>query len=550
MSKHVSMLRRIYNPAVGNFILFLFGITLTASVAAQPKTVNSDIKEVEAFLSGAIIKRTAKPTVDVGTTELIFDKLPGTIDPNNIGVTGTGDAVILSVVHLLNYLDLEKKNPELKKLETILDTLNRNLDELLDKKSVYTEEQSLILSNKSTGGANIGVTAYNLEEIADLFRRRLTELKDKLTDLKYKEKKLREEIDKYNKQLADKNAKYSQPTSAVAVTVSAKERTAINLELTYYVPNAGWQPKYDLRAKDSSSPLAVNFKADIFQSTGEDWDNVRLTLSTGNPTMGGTKPELQPWYIDYLVVQTYKYKNRFDGNAPAAAMEDRQMMLGNAGADELATLKNFVTENSARFIASFTIERAYSVPSDGKNHSAEIKRFNTNAEYIYFAAPKLDKDVFLVARTTGWGDLNLLPGEANVYFEGSFVGTTFINTAITDDTLDVSLGRDKRIVISREKNKDVSGSTGIFGNSKSKQLAYTISIRNTRKEAVKLILEDQVPVSKQKDIEVKINELSDGQLNSETGKVIWKLDLPAGETVKKNISFTVKYPKDKTISNL
>jgi uncharacterized protein (TIGR02231 family) len=533
-----------------HLLFFLIACTLTASAADQPRTVNSDIKEVEAFLSGAIVKRTAKLTVDGGITELIFDKLPGSLDPSNIGVTGTGDAVILSVVHRLNYLDPEKKNPEIKKLETILDSLNRDLDEMLDKKSVYNEEQSMILANKSTGGANVGVTLDNLEEIADFFRKRLTEIKNKLTDLKFAEKKLREEIDKYNRQLADKNAKYAQPTSAVAVTVSAKERTSVNLEITYYVPNAGWQPKYDLRAKDSSSPLAVNFKADIFQNTGEDWDNVRLTLSTGNPTMGGSKPELQPWYLDYLVTQTF-YKNRFNMNAPAAAGEGNRAELAiPMVADEMQTIKNFVTENSARFIASFTIERPYSVPTDGKMYTAEIKRFTMNAEYIYFAAPKLDKDAFLVARSTGWGDLNLLPGEGNVYFEGSFVGTTFINTASTEDTLDVSLGRDKRIVIMREKNKDVSGSTGIFGSSKSKQLAYTISMRNTRKEAVKLILEDQVPVSKQKDIEVKINALSDGEMNSTTGKVTWNLTLPAGETVKKNISFTVKYPKDKTISNL
>ncbi|MBK5285654.1 MAG: mucoidy inhibitor MuiA family protein, partial [Bacteroidia bacterium] len=407
------------------FSIFFIACSLTAA-AVEPKTVSSDIKEVEAFLSGAIVKRVAKPTVDAGTTELVFDKLPGTLYKDNIGVTGTGDAVILSVVHRLNFLDPEKKNPELKKLETILDTLNRNLDEMMDKKSVYSEEQSLILTNKSVGGANVGVTSDNLDEVADLFRRRLTELKAKLTDIKYKEKKLREEIDKYNKQLADKNSKYSQPTSSVTVTVSAKARTAVNLELTYFVPNAGWKPLYDLRAKDSSSPLEVNFKTDLFQSTGEDWDDVKLTLSTGNPTSSGNKPELQTWYLDYLAPQVM-YKNRYNMGAPSAVIQaDRPEMMQAAGMDEISTLKNFITENSSRFIASFTIGVPYSVPSDGKNHSAEIKRFSMSAEYVYFAAPKLDKDAFLVARSTGWGDVNLLPGEANVYFEGSFVGTVFV----------------------------------------------------------------------------------------------------------------------------
>lgn len=522
-----------------------------AQAADQPKVIPSDIKEVEAFLSGAIVKRDAKATVDAGVTELVFDRLPGTINQNNIGVTGTGDATILSVVHRLNYLDPEKKNPEIKKLESILDSLNKNLDDLIDTKSVYTEEQNMILANKSIGGANTGVTFDNLEEMADFFRKRLTEVKDKLTTLKYKEKKLREEIDKYNRQLADKNTQYSKPTSSVTVTVSAKARTTLNLELTYFVPDAGWKPMYDLRAKDSNNPLAVNFKADIFQSTGEDWDKVNLTLSTGNPTSGGNKPDLQPWYIDFITMSVRKYNEKAVA-APAYEQAAPSAVFGGNTVDdrELSSLKDVIAENSARFIASFTIGVPYSVPSDGKFYSAEIKRFDMPAEYTYFAIPKLDKDAFLVARSTGWDELNLLPGEANVYFEGSFVGAIYLNTVSTEDTLDISLGRDKRIIVDREKNKDVSGGSGIFGGSKTRQFSYTISLRNIRKESVKLILEEQIPISKQKDIDVKVVELSGGELNAETGKVTWRIDLQPSATVKKIISFSVKYPKDKTISNL
>lgn len=531
------------------YFIVLFFLYVTARAAEQPRIVSSDIKEVETFLSGAIIKRDAKTTVDAGVTELVFEKLPGTINQNNIGVTGTGDAMILSVVHRLNYLDPEKKNPEIKRLENILDSLGKNMDDLLDMKSVYTEEQNLILANKSIGGQNTGVTFDNLEEMADFFRKRLAEVKDKLTGLKYKEKKLREEIDKYNRQLADKTTRYSKPTSSVTVTVSAKARASLNLELTYFVPDAGWKPMYDLRAKDSNSPLSVNFRADIFQNTGEDWDKVNLTLSTGNPTSGGNKPELQPWYLDFVTVPIISKRKYDRGMAPSAAYEMAAPAMAEPQAQEIETLKDMITENSTRFIASYTISVPYSIPSDGKFYAAEIKRFETPAEYTYFAVPKLDKDVFLAARSTGWEELNLLPGEANVYFEGSFVGTIFLNTVSTEDTLDISLGRDKRIVVEREKNKDVTGS-GIFGGTKTRQFSYTISMRNIRKESVKLILEEQIPVSRQKDIDVKVTDLSGGELNSETGKVIWKIDLAPSATVKKTVSFSVKYPKDKTISNL
>jgi len=171
------------------------------------------------------------------------------------------------------------------------------------------------------------------------------------------------------------------------------------------------------------------------------------------------------------------------------------------------------------------------------------------ADYIYFAVPKLDKDAFLVARSTGWEDLNLLPGEANVFFEGSFVGSIFLNTVSTEDTLDISLGRDKRIIVEREKNKDVTGS-GIFGGTKIRQFSYTISMKNIRKETVKLIIEEQIPVSRQKDIDVKVLELSGGELNAETGKITWRVELAPSAIMKKIISFSVKYPKDKPITNL
>jgi len=290
----------------------------------------------------------------------------------------------------------------------------------------------------------------------------------------------------------------------------------------------------------------VNFKADVFQNTGEDWDKVNLTLSTGNPTSGGNKPDLQPWYLDFIIVaQRYRGipSGAAEGYMGAPAMKAQAQ-------DEISTLKEVITENAARFIASFTISVPYSIPSDGKFYTAEIKRFEMPAEYTYFAVPKLDKDVFLAARSTGWDELNLLPGEANVYFEGSFVGTIFLNTVSTEDTLDISLGRDQRIIVEREKNKDITGGSGIFGGNKTRQFSYTISMRNIRKESVKLIVEEQIPVSKQKDIDVKVTELSGGELNAETGKVTWRLDLAPNTTVKKTISFSVKYPKDKTISNL
>jgi uncharacterized protein (TIGR02231 family) len=165
------------------------------------------------------------------------------------------------------------------------------------------------------------------------------------------------------------------------------------------------------------------------------------------------------------------------------------------------------------------------------------------------AIPKLDADVFLIAKISGWESLSLLPGTARIYSEGTYTGEAFIQPAVTGDTLELSLGRDKRVTVKRQRLKDQS-SQRILGGNRERELAFDITIRNARKDAVNLILFDQIPVSKQKDIEVKTIELSGAKLNSETGELSWEMAIAPGQTISKRLAFRVKHPKDKTVSGL
>ncbi|MBL7924416.1 MAG: DUF4139 domain-containing protein, partial [Bacteroidia bacterium] len=208
-----------------------------------------------------------------------------------------------------------------------------------------------------------------------------------------------------------------------------------------------------------------------------------------------------------------------------------------------------VLMNENQLSATFDILQPYSIPSDGQDYQVEIQKFSLKSEYNYVAVPKLDEDAFLTARVTGWEELSLSPGGANIYFDGAFVGESFIHPAETNDTLEISLGRDKRIVVKRDKLKDLSGSK-LFGGNKERSLSFDLSVKNGKKEAVSIILYDQIPLTMQKDIEVKVEELSGADYNPETGEVKWKLQIPAGEMLKKRLSFRIKYPKDKQVIGL
>ncbi|MFH1319833.1 MAG: mucoidy inhibitor MuiA family protein [Bacteroidota bacterium] len=533
-------------------LLLALSLSATAKPADTENPVKSTIKEVTVFLNGAEINRAGNTTLNTGTTFLLFDDLSPNIDKNSIQVEGKGNFTILSVVHRINYLKEKEKPKEIITLEDSLESLNMKLEFQQNLQKVYSEEESMLLANKSIGNKEVGVDAVDLEEVADLFRKRLTDIKSMSLKAKTEEKKLNQEIVKLKKQLTTLNAKRNRSTSEIIVGVSAKERTPAKFSLSYFVYDAGWTPCYDLRAVDAKSPVKLNYKAKVYQNTGVDWGNVNITLSTVNPTQSGTKPLLSPWVLRYS--QPVILGTRARTQAPrqeAAPMgvymeelarEEEEMPVAETSADYTQ-----VTENQINI--EFKIGIPYSIPADGKKHTVDIQNYHLPALFSYYSAPKLDRDAFLLAKVTGWEDYNLLPGNASIYFEGTYIGKSYINTRNINDTLDLSFGRDKSIVITREKLKDFT-SKKFIGINKKETYAYEISIRNTKKDPIEIVFDDQVPLSSDKEIIVELLESSDAKYNEETGKLSWTIKLSPAETKKFRLMYSVKYPKDKIISNL
>lgn len=207
-------------------------------------------------------------------------------------------------------------------------------------------------------------------------------------------------------------------------------------------------------------------------------------------------------------------------------------------------LQNTELSNQTSF--SYDIAIPYSVPSDGKFHTVEIKRESPDTEYEFSTAPKLSPNAYLVGNLPNWYDLMLIEGEANIYFDNRFVGTTFIDPASIDDTLTVSLGKDERIVIDREKLRDFS-SKNFFRNKVKESYVYEINIRNSKSEAVTITVEDQIPISTNEEIKVSSKDLNGGSLDKETGIITWELTLNPGETKNVRFSFDVEYPKGRRV---
>jgi uncharacterized protein (TIGR02231 family) len=530
-------------------VTFFLSLVCLVGFGQTDKPIESKITEVTVFLNKAQVTREAKVRIEAGKTNLVLTGLTSQLDPQSIQVSGKGNFIILGIGHQQNFLGESNVPKPLKVLKDSVVFLQKQVSLEQSQKEILNKEEQMLVSNQKIGGTNQNLTVTELKAMADFYRSRLSDIV--IARMKHDEKikTMNERIVKLNLQINEQNELFRRNTSEILINVSADAAISAELKVSYVVANAGWNAAYDVRAINTKSPLQLSYKANVFQGTGEEWKNVKLKLSTANPNQSGLKPELYSWYLDFynpIVLQERKYK----AEKPAAAMRTMDVASEvTVEAAEAQSMAGFVSTVQTSLNTEFDISLPYSVSSSSKPTVVDIRNYEVKAEYSYSVVPKLDMDAFLIAKAIGWEEFSLLPGEANIFFEGTFVGNSFIDPNNIKDTLALSLGRDKRIVVKREKLKDLT-SRNVIGTTRKENYTWEISLRNTKTEAIRIHIEDQVPVSQNTQIEVAVTDTGGSNYNKQTGKLSWDIEMKPSEVRKVVFKFEVKYPKDKQVSGL
>lgn len=536
-------------------------LLIAGSVQAQIKQ-KATIEHITVFLSGAEIENTAKLTLPQGESEVLFTNIAGNIVQQSISV-GVGNGVIVQSATAQNdYLVSNNLSPKAQGIKDSIDFLSQQNESLTDKKSVLNEQLAVIKENRKVSGLNTGLSVLELQKLLDLINAKMNGLLEEGHALDRKINKTNERLALLNKQLDEERRKDFQPGGQLLVKFYSSVATMANVTISYVTPNASWTPSYDLRVDKINTPVKLIYKANIVQNSGVKWDNVKLSLSTGNPNEGAEAPLMNPWYLSFYQPQPqYGYMNKKSvANAPLSALriggarEDGTayvidgQQVGGKVADE-ASIGNHVQIDNSGINTTFDIDLNYTIPSDGQEHLVAVKDYELPATYRYFVAPKLDRDAFLQARVTNWEDLNLMPASTNIFYEGAYVGQGYIDMRNVKDTLNLSLGRDKKIIVRRENDKNYR-SVKTIGTNIRRSYGYTIEVRNTKKENIDLVVLEQFPISNDKDIVIEDKEASGAKINEETGAVQWDLSLKGSELKTLKLNYSVKYPKDKSIGNL
>jgi TonB-dependent SusC/RagA subfamily outer membrane receptor len=600
------------------FALYCFA---TLALAQKPIFVNSKIKSVTIYSNSAEINHAVSANLPAGVSEIVVKNVADYVIENTIQIGAPAHVTVLSAQFTTNYIseyEVDETNPAIKKVRDSITILEKELSKLDNQKTALNKSIELLDKNQNVAGSNSGLNVAELMKLVDYYSLKHRELRNAIQGIEENEAKTSLQIEKLTTKLELNTQKEDSASKGkLVLQVMTDLASTVNFDINYITTNASWQPFYDLRTTNTSTPISLLYKAKVVQNTGIDWKKVKLTLSSGNPTQNNTAPILNAWFLRYGYPKSFGYTNNMSNimqslkgevagvnivdkeSAPGAnstirirgfgSVDGRKSPLyivngvpydgditainpnniksmdvlkdaaatsvyGSRGADGvvLITTKNmddYTTIEEQELNISFDIDIPYDILSNGKDHSVTLKDLKIPASYKYYAVPRVDKEAFLLAEISDYSKFNLLPGEANIIFEGMYVGKTTINPNQTADTLNLSMGRDKKIAIKREKVADKSG-TKFLSSYKEQTFTYDITVKNNKKEAIEMLLKDQYPISTDKEITVELLDNGKAKENTETGILTWELKLDVGETKKIRISYKVKYPKDKVIENL
>ncbi len=590
-----------------SIVILLILVTQFGIAGSNEKKISSRISEVTVFLNGAQVFRKGSTSLKKGTTKLVFNDVSPYINPKSIQASSTNGALILDVKHNIHY-----NEPPAVKVKVLPERIQKEIDQISDsllykqfelemvtaKKKNLLNEKALITQNKTMRGEGRSDSLPVLMEAVKFYRVSLEEIEAKLFKVKMQEFQLKADNRKMKERLSELqryNDHVDQPTPVkrkvhqVIVTVATDVETTSNIKINYLVSNAGWSPSYDLRAKDQSEPMQLTYKASVHQNTGEDWNNVKLTLSTFNQTSSLVLPSMASWElvdeaekrrraqqlaqqnrnqyangVGYLSVTdstmataAYTYNTSLNTTMTTsfATVDNGQLFIeGPQGGyvappkpkpDEDFKMQQAQTKNSTSTFSNveFKIRSRYSVSSDGENILMVISNNKLSSEFNHFSIPKVNKDAFLLARITDWEKMNLLKAKANIYFENTYVGETSIDPMMLSDTMELALGREKAIFTSRKKIEDEEKKTNM-GKNISREITIELVVKNNKNSTVNMILKDQIPITKQEGVEITLKKDDGAKLEENTGTLKWNVKLAPKESKIIEFTYVIEYDKE------
>jgi uncharacterized protein (TIGR02231 family) len=502
--------------------------------SAEP--IESKVEKVTVFQRMAEVSRIATFSYKSGNQVIVLNKLSSFVDPNSIKVVGKGDFMILNVSFRQNYLEGTDLSNELKQLKTQIEQLEDEIRGLEINEEVLKQEQDLLDQNKSFKG-NQGLSVQELNAMSTFFKERYTAILNGLHRLGHEKKQLTDSLEVLQKQFNDRTENFRKTSGEVTIEIAGLKDGTGQIKMNYLVGQVRWGVEYDIRSDGFEKDFKLFTKAQVIQNTGENWRDVELILSTGNPGISVSKPELYKWHLDLKNPGMYRKSQGVTADFEVAVMSE-----------EASTLEEVVTTTAKTLNLEYQLDVPYSLVSGSKPLILTLREDSFEANYAYYTVPKLSEKVYLMGIIKTPDQLKL-PGQANVFFEGGLVGKTYLNPETVKEEMKISLGISQDLQVDRERITDYT-SKKVLGGRVTEEYAFRTTLYNKTNRKVSVVIEDQLPISRNKEIDVTPVSLSNAKVDPLTQKLEWTIDLDAGMSREVDFRFDVSYPKDQVVSGL
>lgn len=556
--------------------LLIFSVILIAGdmLMAQPaKPIKATLDKAIVYLQGAHLYYNESVLLKAGYNELLFENVSPYINPISLQANSKG-GVVMDVKHQLRYKEVTiitgKYDKAIERVSDSLIDISFDVKDINNKLKVLAQEKQLLLNNNMMKGIFSRDSLPLLKDGMQFLREKL----NSIYDLELKQERLLSTTEalktklttRYNELLRLKGnegelqGEYAQPIHQILVTVYSENAGSASVGFNYFMQEASWVPLYDLQASSTTNTLQLKYMANVTQNSGINWKGVSLTLSTSNPAESNVKPELTPWFVTFIEYarkpQPVSYKLKANSVvAVSKNIQENQVRTDSddGRAEPIANelkIQDFVTVSENLIRTEYDIKLKYQIDSDNQPHKVIINQRDVPVHLKFAAVPKLCTEAFLMADITGWEEMNIIPGNARLFFDGAYVGETLLDAQSTSDTLNVNLGRDKNIVLMRKKVKEKT-KVRFLDDDKVETHTVEITVRNTKNIPIELLLEDQIPVARNtNDIKITLVEGSRAELDETTGKLKWLLKLNSKETKKVVFTYEIRYPKNKVLAGL
>ncbi len=532
--------------------LFIFVILLNPfCILTDEIPLKSSITSVIVYPDRAQVIREASLKVGTGTHTLVFEGFPATLIPNSVRVSGAGTASVkLLGIEVENQFLESPTLPEIKKLESQIRELEFEIAKIKEEIDILNSQENFIKSIQ-TKTAELASKEISLgkpdtlswEKAMGFFDSTLQNIKKSKLNLQRKLDDNQKELLALKKKLESITPQRPLEARKVLTTIEVAKEGDLKLNLSYTTRGPNWSPLYNLRALPETGEIEFSLFSRVSQKSGEDWNNVKVVLSTTSPALEASPPPLNPWILDIYVPRPVPKEMREELRQEKLAMAPIREEI------EVEALEAEIVETGLHL--NFEIPRTVSIPSDGSPHKFPIDMEKLPAKFDYITIPRLNESAFLRGKLKNTLPYPIISGPADIFISQEFVGSTNLPFTAKDDELPLYFGRDEQVKIKHEILKREKGGAGLFGNKERIKFSYRITIQNLRKRAIEIEVLDQIPVSQNTQIEVKdVNINPQPKSKDEKGILSWLMTLEPQAKKEITIEFTVEFPKDANIRGL